>query len=83
MRKMPGMNRLHRFFQPAAASATRSAAPGTAMGMALPGDRASLQGLEVSDSTWDEWVQVQNEVQARRAAASAMAAAPTRARSLQ
>jgi hypothetical protein len=34
----------------------------------MPSERADLQGLEVSDSSWDEWVLVQQEVQERRAA---------------
>ncbi len=33
-------------------------------------ERADLRGLEVRDSTWDEWVEVQMEVQASRAKAS-------------
>ncbi len=42
------------------------ASPQPTVGM--PTDRADLSGLEVSDSSWDEWVLVQREVQERRAA---------------
>lgn len=31
-----------------------------------PQERARLDGLEVSDSSWDEWVLVQRQVQGRR-----------------
>lgn len=36
-------------------------------------ERADLRGLEVRDSTWDEWVEVQMEVQASRAKAGGSA----------
>lgn len=36
-------------------------------------ERADLRGLEVRDSTWDEWVEVQMEVQAARAKAAGSA----------
>jgi hypothetical protein len=35
--------------------------------MGLASERADLSGLEVSDSSWEEWMLVQREVQARRA----------------
>ena len=37
-------------------------------------ERADLRGLEVRDSTWDEWVEVQMEVQMEVQAARAKAA---------
>jgi hypothetical protein len=48
-------------------------------------ERADLSGLEVRDSTWDEWVEVQMQVQAARAKAVGTAApqATTRKGSVQ
>ena len=40
-------------------------------------ERADLRGLEVRDSTWDEWVEVQMEVQAARAKAAGSASPAT------
>lgn len=59
------MNFLRRPFSTPSARAGL-ATPQTSVGM--PTDRADLSGLEVSDSSWDEWVLVQREVQERRAA---------------
>jgi hypothetical protein len=62
---MQGMNFTRRsFWTPS--SRTGSTTPQTPS--AGPTERADLSGLEVSDSSWDEWVLVQQEVQARRAA---------------
>lgn len=57
-------------------SQTGLSTPKAAMGLST--DRADLSGLEVSDSSWDEWVLVQQEVQERRAAV-AQGAVPRKA----
>lgn len=62
---MQGMNFTRRsFWTPSSRAGLTSPAPPSAG----PTERADLNGLEVSDSSWDEWVLVQQEVQARRAA---------------
>ncbi len=74
---MQGMNFPRRpFWTPSARAGAATPQPTAG----LPAERANLQGLEVSDSTWDEWVQVQQEVQARR---SAVAQGSARKTSLQ
>lgn len=72
MQKMGAMNFLRRPLR------TPSSLTGLSTAQAPRGlatERADLSGLEVSDSSWDEWVLVQQEVQERRAAV-AQGAAP-------